>query len=281
MAGEVGENPTLTRNRELVMASRITTTVDHFRFLTTRRGLRGGELFRHRELVSIERFTMNVSSHRLNAKKFFTIVATLLLCSATLTPAHAESGYRYWGYFQAAKDATSWTAAMTGPSVALNDGAVEGWVFTASGNDTPANPPMMDPNFNELCSATSAVADKIRVGLVVDFGSGDIAPQGETPKEFFSDCVVVPKGSNGLAVLQSAFDVRTDKSGLICGIAGYPKSECGAQIELPAENPFPIASPLIAPAPEEASEKSQLPVALLATFAVIIAAIVLRRRRRS
>lgn len=45
VAGEVGENPTLTRNRELVMASRITTTFDDFLFLTTRRGLRGGELF--------------------------------------------------------------------------------------------------------------------------------------------------------------------------------------------------------------------------------------------
>ena len=224
---------------------------------------------------------MKVFSNRHSVEKLITVLASLLIGSASLTTAHAESGYRYWGYFQAAKGATTWTAAMTGPSVALNEGDVEGWVFTASGNDTPANPPMMDPSFNDLCGATSAVAGKIRVGLVVDFGSGDIAPQGETPKEFFSDCVVVPKGSNGLAVLQSAFEVRSDKSGLICGIAGYPKSECGAQIELPTQSPSPIASPLIAPAPEEATEKSQLPLAILATFAVIIAAIAVRRRRKS
>ena len=52
--GEVGENPTLTRNRELVsvlpplQVSRITT---HKAFFTTRRGLRGGIFFRRRELL--------------------------------------------------------------------------------------------------------------------------------------------------------------------------------------------------------------------------------------
>ena len=222
---------------------------------------------------------MKVALHRHPVKKLLTILASVLLSSATLSSAHAESGYRYWGYFQAAKGATSWTAANTGPSIALNDGDVEGWVFTASGNDTPATPPMMDPNFTDLCGATSQVAGKIRVGLVVDFGNGDIAPEGETPKEFFSDCIVVPQGSNGLVVLQSAFKVRSDKSGLICDIGGYPKSECGAKIELPTHSASPQASPLIATAPEEKSERSQLPLALLATVAVITAAFALRRRR--
>lgn len=221
---------------------------------------------------------MRLSSNQKFFSKF--VVAISFISIAGIPTAHAESGYRYWGYFQAAKGATSWTAATTGPSVALNDGDVEGWVFTASGNDTPATPPMMDPSFSDLCSSTSAVSGKIRVGLVVDFGSGDIAPQGETPKEFFSDCVVVPKGANGLAVLQSAFDVRSDKSGLICGIAGYPAQECGAQIELPSQSASPIASPLIATAPEESNERSQLPLALLAAFAVVIAAIAVRRRRK-
>ena len=59
-------------------------------------------------------------------------------------------------------------------------------------------------------------AGKVRVGLVVDFGIGEIAPAGETPREFFSDCVVVPEGSVGLDVVESVLDVRVADSGLIC-----------------------------------------------------------------
>ncbi len=150
------------------------------------------------------------------------------------TPAHAEKGYRYWGYFQAAPGANTWTAAMTGPTVTLKDGAVEGWTFTASSNDIPATAPMADPNFAELCGSTPAVSGKIRVGIVVDFGTGDIAPTGETPNEVLTDCVTVPEKSNGLKVLESVLSVRADKSGLICGLGGYPATECGVEIDMPA-----------------------------------------------
>jgi hypothetical protein len=138
--------------------------------------------------------------------------------------AHAEKGYRYWGYFQAAAGATQWTAAKTGPSVELHDGDVEGWAFTASSNDIPATPPMADPDFASLCNGSSQVTGKIRVGIVVDFGGADIAPTGENPKEVITDCVVIPAKSTGLVALQAIAQVRADKSGLICGIGGYPAS---------------------------------------------------------
>ncbi|MFM8522818.1 MAG: hypothetical protein ACKOBE_00415, partial [Actinomycetota bacterium] len=102
-------------------------------------------------------------------KKLFLV--TVLFTLVQIPSANAETGYRYWGYFQAPSGASSWTAAMTGPSVEVRDGDVEGWTFTASSNDIPATPPMMDPDFAELCGEVSEVAGKVRVGLVVDFGA--------------------------------------------------------------------------------------------------------------
>jgi MYXO-CTERM domain-containing protein len=209
------------------------------------------------------------------------IITSLLIYSAT--PSHADTAYRYWGYFQAPAGATSWTAAMTGPSVEVKDGDVEGWTFTASSNDIPATAPMMDPDFSTLCGETSEVAGKVRVGLVVDFGAGEIAPAGETPREFFSDCVVVDAGSLGADVLSAALDIRSDDSGLICGIAGYPSTECGAEID---------STLLVSPAQEvvattqEAAESSEggsdsnnFALAWLAALALLVGVFALRRRK--
>ena len=67
-------------------------------------------------------------------------------------------------------------------TVEVKDGDVEGWAFVFSNNDIPAVSPMMEPDFATLCGDTSEAAGKIRVGLVVDFGAGNIAPEGETPR---------------------------------------------------------------------------------------------------
>jgi hypothetical protein len=210
---------------------------------------------------------------------FKTFLSTLIFLSLTTTPAHAETGYRYWGYFQATSGATSWTPAMTGPSVEVKDGDVEGWTFTASAADIPATSPMMDPDFAELCGETSEVSGKVRVGLVVDFGVGEIAPAGETPREFFSDCVVVPQGSVGLDVLEAVLDVRAADSGLICGIAGYPAQECGAEIDMDI-----LAAPIndIAPVSDTESSSGNSPaLLLLAVIALLVGLVAVRRRKKS
>lgn len=208
-------------------------------------------------------------------RRLFLSIALLILATPL---ASADTGYRYWGYFQAQSGASSWTAAMTGPTIEVKDGDVEGWAFVASSNDIPATPPMMDPDFAALCGEVSEVAGKVRVGLVVDFGAGEIAPEGDTPKEFFSDCVLVPEGSIGLDVLNAVLDVRADDSGLICGIAGYPSAECGAEIDMSvltsSESPMVISDE-----PEE-SGTSTLSMGLLAALAVTIGLIALRRRSK-
>ena len=205
---------------------------------------------------------------------------TLLALSILPTAAQAETGYRYWGYFQASSGATTWTAAMTGPSVEVKDGDVEGWTFTASGTDIPATAPMMDPDFAALCSEVSQVAGKVRVGLVVDFGVAEIAPAGETPREFFSDCVVVPEGSVGLDVLEAVLDVRAAESGLICAIAGYPAEECGAEIDMSILS-APVAD--VEPISEEIadSDSGNTPALLaLAVVALLVGIVAVRRRKK-
>lgn len=196
------------------------------------------------------------------------------------TVAKAETGYRYWGYFQAPAGATTWTAAMTGPSVEVKDGDVEGWTFTASGTDIPATAPMMDPDFAALCGEVSQVAGKVRVGLVVDFGVAEIAPAGETPREFFSDCVVVPEGSVGLDVVEAVLDIRAAESGLICAIAGYPAEECGAEIDMSILT-APVAD--AAPTAETVadSDSGNTPALLaLAIIALLVGLVAVRRRKK-
>lgn len=213
---------------------------------------------------------------------FSLVLSLLTLFSLSLLPtaAQAETGYRYWGYFQASSGATTWTAAMTGPSVEVKDGDVEGWTFTASGTDIPATAPMMDPDFAALCGEVSQVAGKVRVGLVVDFGVAQIAPAGETPREFFSDCVVVPEGSVGLDVLEAVLDVRAAESGLICAIAGYPAEECGAEIDMSILS-APVAD--VEPISEEItdSDSGNTPALLaLAVVALLVGIVAVRRRKK-
>ena len=221
---------------------------------------------------------LNKSIRSINLKSYPKLFALSVLILSLLAPipSHGAKGYRYWGYFQAAAGANSWTAAMTGPSVEVKDGDVEGWAFVFSSNDIPAVEPMMDPDFATLCSETPETSGKIRVGLVVDFGAGNIAPEGEVPNEFFSDCVVVDKGSVGLDVLEAALDVRAGDSGLICGIAGYPASECGAEVD------EPVAEEVVAteatPEPESSSSPSA-PILLAVLGLVLLSAFILNRRR--
>lgn len=172
-------------------------------------------------------------------KKFALLAAVAITLStlSTLTPASAAgSGYRYWGYFQAAPKATAWTAAMTGPTVNIADGAVEGWAFTFSSEAVPdASSPSVLPDFQTLCGKTRAVAGKKRIGIVIDFGATYLAPSGEKPLKTVKRCIVIDKKAQGIDVLGKVVRVRADKSGLICGLAGYPRKECGVEIATPTE----------------------------------------------
>jgi hypothetical protein len=168
-------------------------------------------------------------------KRKFAVLATLVLLATTCTPAQAATtGYRYWGYFQAAPKATVWTAAMTGPTVDVADGSVEGWAFTFSSEAMPdASSPSVLPDFQALCGKTKAVPGKKRIGIVIDFGAAYLAPTGEKPLKTTKRCITIDKKAQGIDILGKVVRVRADKSGLICGLGGYPRKECGVEIPTP------------------------------------------------
>jgi hypothetical protein len=146
----------------------------------------------------------------------------------------ADKGWRYWGYYQAAPGAKAWTAAMTGPTVDIKDGAVEGWSFVFSSDDIPSIAPSAKPDFKSICGKVAADKDTKRIALVIDYGSKAYAPKGEKVQKTFSTCVRTAKESQGIDVLGQVAKVRAAKSGLICGLNGYPAKECGVEISTPA-----------------------------------------------
>jgi hypothetical protein len=172
------------------------------------------------------------------SRKKISAGAILILAFASLffppSANAAEKGWRYWGYYQAAPGAKAWTAAMTGPTVDIKDGAVEGWSFVFSADDIPSIAPSVKPDFQAICGKTKADKDTKRIALVIDFGSKAYAPKGEKIQKTFTTCVQTAKESQGIDVLGMAVKVRSNKSGLICGLNGYPAKECPVEISTPA-----------------------------------------------
>jgi hypothetical protein len=166
--------------------------------------------------------------------KFKIVLAIILLATFITPPAQAaEKGYRYWGYFQTAPSKTAWTAAMTGPTVDIADGSVEGWSFVFSSDDIPSVKPRVKPDFKKICAGVKADKDSKRIAVVIDFGSTAYAPKGEKVKKTITTCVRTAKESQGIDVLGQVTKVRAEGSGLICGLAGYPAKECGVEIPTP------------------------------------------------
>jgi len=123
---------------------------------------------------------------------------------------------------------------MTGPTVDISDGAVEGWSFVFSSDDLPSLPPTTKPSFAAICGTTKADKDSKRIALVIDFGNPIYAPKGEKVSKPIVQCVTTSKESQGIDVLGQVMRVRSNSSGLICGLNGYPKKECGVEIKTPA-----------------------------------------------
>lgn len=165
-----------------------------------------------------------------------TITTTIALALLAMTPApsvQASTGYRYWGYFQAEPGANSWTMAMTGPTTNVKDGSVEGWMHTFSNDSINAAAPRVAPDFTRLCKKVRAVANKKRIGVVIDFGPAAIRPRGESIPKRVTTCVQVDLNATGAEVLAVAAKIRASASGFICGINGYPARECSAEIKTP------------------------------------------------
>jgi hypothetical protein len=164
--------------------------------------------------------------------------AALLLQVLTSTAAHAAD-YRYWTFWTGNPDGT-WTFAQKGPAdVLVTSNFVEGWRFTISPASGGAPQPRITANFNQLCPALAVPAGKVGVAVVVDYGINSEAPNGETPPAGpITTCSTIRSGSSAADALAASATVRADK-GLVCGVNGYPASECGVEV---AALPTPSAS---------------------------------------
>ena len=100
-------------------------------------------------------------------------VAAFLATSVIIIPTSqaADTGYKYWGYFQAAPGKSKWSYATTGPTTNVADGSVEGWAFTFSGDSVPnAAIPRVKASFVYLWGKKKQGLGKKRMGAVINFG---------------------------------------------------------------------------------------------------------------
>ncbi|MEZ5185814.1 MAG: SCO2322 family protein [Candidatus Nanopelagicales bacterium] len=184
-----------------------------------------------------------------------------MACAAVVlipVPAHAAT-YRYWSYWTGGDQ---WSYSGRGPAFRVPaDASVEGWRFVVSPRDgSQATAPTEASSYDQLCPGQpAAAAGQKRVAVVIDFGPAGIAPVGETPPATSTSCVTVPTSATGLQVLQKVAKLRFNASGLICGIAGFPATECpgqtaGAVTETsatPTRTTQPVApDPVTVPAPD-------------------------------
>jgi hypothetical protein len=211
-------------------------------------------------------------------------VASIFTSLFSITPANAAD-YRYWTFWVTTND--SWSFATEGAgTLKATDQMVTGFKFAITGADNGL-PPTESAVFAELCPDTSEQAGALRVAVVVEYNEQSIAPEGETPPSAnVVSCVTVNEGQTAADALSAAnLDVRA-KDGMICGISGYPKEECGLEIASTTSDPTTIATaedtPTVDTPAGEVSEPTNTNVQLIGLAAVLIVAfaLVLKMRKK-
>jgi hypothetical protein len=141
------------------------------------------------------------------------------------TPAQA-SAYRYWSYWS--WNGSTWSFSNQGPSASVHDGQVIGWRFAVQTNSGDGHSPR--------AAGTSLCSDGVTV--VIDYGTNGDEPPGEhppytSPRAF---CANNPDSTTGYRATDEGATLRVRNDGLVCGIDGYPKTEC-APIVTPSHAP--------------------------------------------
>lgn len=173
-----------------------------------------------------------------NARRRLIAASAALVLTCVAVPAYASEGYRYWSFWTVTDNA--WGYAQLGPaSTVVRDGDVQGWRFGISTDDGALAPaPRTDAAtaFTNICAGTPQVAGSARVALLIDFGTKETAPTVEAPPAPRWTCVVVPEQSTGATVLSQVAQVRLD-NGFVCGVDGFPASECSVPADIPLTKP--------------------------------------------
>ncbi|MGX1673065.1 SCO2322 family protein [Streptomyces sp. NPDC055400] len=140
------------------------------------------------------------------------------------------TGYRYWSFWD--RDGSAWVYASQGPSTARpSDGDVQGFRFSVSEDSQDSAKPRGAASFDAICADTPAKGGEKRVALLVDFGTAQDAPSGETPPKPRTACArVADDATSAEALAAVAKPLRYNDQALLCAIAGFPKTGCGEQV---------------------------------------------------
>lgn len=162
-------------------------------------------------------------------------VLAILLPLLAAAPAQA-TGYRYWSFWKWSDSA--WAYQQQGPAVYVpQDGGVDGWRFAVSPD------------------------------------GGRNAARPGTGGDFATICAAVPATASSAEVLAAVVPpLRYDTNGILCAIAGYPRTGCGDTVS----DPKPAA-------PASGSHPGSGPsVGLIAGAALValLAAAAIRQARR-
>jgi MYXO-CTERM domain-containing protein len=225
-----------------------------------------------------------------------TVAGLLLPLVGLVAPAHAEGGYRYWSFWEHDAKSRKWLYATQGAATTTPaDGAVQGFRFSVSQNSQDAAKPRGTADFDAVCARTPAKDATKRVALVLDFGTREDAPDGETPPAPRTVCAQVAEdATTAEALAEVARPLRYDSSALLCALAGYPRTGCAEQVSARGDTSgAPTAASPDATAPTAVSSHSVSPsdgggegpsagvlVGLAAVLALGAAAVWQARRRR-
>lgn len=209
------------------------------------------------------------------------LAIALLGSLVAVSPASADD-YRYWSFYVGQDNA--WAFASTGPADrTLADRDVDGWQFGIFGAEGGAMPKQA-PSFADLCPALESAGEapgQVRVAVVIDAGTAAEAPTGESPIPDRVECVLLPEGSNSFQALAKAADVRQDK-GMVCGIDGYPATECAAMVSSASTSPTPSAEPTLIATQEQSNSTSSPWIWLaLGVVALGLLIVLMSTRRRN
>jgi LPXTG-motif cell wall-anchored protein len=205
----------------------------------------------------------------------------------TAPPANAEPGFRFWGYYHLQDGA--WAASNKGADgFTPEDGTVEGFRYATTTGSVVNRPPRALPTFQDICADTEAGQGQKRVGLVVDYGTGQDAAGGATPPQPEALCAVAPNDASAQQMLESAAQVRVEQ-GLICAIEGYPASGCAEQVanaRVPRnEQQVDLTLPSETQQSAADADESSVTMPLVGVGAIVLllggGALLLARRRRS
>ncbi len=170
------------------------------------------------------------------------LIAVLVVGVATPS-AVATTTYRYWSYWIVDAGASpEWGYASEGAGTRVPaDGSVEGWRFGLAGQVSDIKP-SVEPDFESICAGTERQDDTKRVGIVIDPEPSTSRPTANNPAHSWPPASSSMNPRPDLAIAQAVADVRVE-SGFVCGIDGYPASECAPLVEVPTGSRADDASP--------------------------------------